>query len=100
MKCEECELLLARGEVNVEAEAHAMACPKCRALAELGANAAAMRALADEVIPPAPMPERRAPNQWWKWSSTAAAIIFTLGAGWWFSRPAKPPHMVNIDVKV
>jgi hypothetical protein len=57
-----------------------------------------MRALGEEAMPPVRMPERGFP--WWKWSSAAAALIITLGAAWWASRPVKPPHIVSIDVKV
>ncbi len=41
MKCEECELLLAQNEVEVDhaVEAHVNGCPNCRSLrAELQAN--------------------------------------------------------------
>jgi hypothetical protein len=37
---------------------------------------------------------------WWKWSSAALALIVTLVAAWWISRPAPAPHIVSIDVKV
>jgi hypothetical protein len=37
---------------------------------------------------------------WWKWSSAAVALIVTLVAVWWASRPPKPPGIVSIDVKV
>jgi hypothetical protein len=99
MKCEECELLLAQEEISAEVEAHLAGCPNCRSLAaELRTNLEAMRELADEVMPAVTMPERGVP--WWKWTSAAAAVIITLGAAWWASRPAKPPQIVSIDVKV
>jgi hypothetical protein len=100
MKCEECELLLAQDEINPEVEAHVAACPNCRSLAaELLANAHAMRALGAEAVPVAPLRIRPA-IPWWKWSSAAAALILTAGGTWWASRPAKPPQIVSIDVKV
>jgi uncharacterized membrane protein YjjB (DUF3815 family) len=37
---------------------------------------------------------------WWKWSSAVAALIVTATGTWWASRPAKPPSIVSIDVKV
>ncbi len=103
MKCEECELLLAQNEIGPEVKEHLAACPNCRSLlAELQANSHAMHALGEEVMPavilPRTRPERGIP--WWKWTSAAAAVIITLGAVWWASRPVKPPHIVSIDVKV
>jgi hypothetical protein len=101
MKCEECELLLAQHEDEVDraVEAHVAGCPNCQSLwVELRANAPALRALAEEVMPPVTVPERGFP--WWKWTSAAAALIITLTAAWFASRPAKPPHIVSIDVKV
>lgn len=111
MKCEECEPLLARGEVGSEAEAHLAACPSCRSLAaELRANAHGIRALGEEVPPPARMRERGLHtwnpgwnpwrNPWRKWSSAAAALIATLAAAWWTSRPSKPAQIVSVEVKV
>jgi hypothetical protein len=99
MKCEDCELLLAQEEINPEVEAHVAGCFGCRSLAaELQANAHAMRALGQEVLPPVTMPERGVP--WWKWTSAAAALIITMGGAWWASRPPKPPQIVSVDVKV
>jgi hypothetical protein len=101
MKCEECELLLAQNEVEVDhaVEAHVNGCPNCRSLrAELQANVPALRGLAEEVMPPVTAPERGFP--WWKWTSAAAALIITLTAAWFASRPVKPPHIVSIDVNV
>src|ERR1700694_2144540 len=99
MKCEECELLLAQDEISPEVEAHVATCPDCRSLAaELQANAHAMRALGQEVMPAVTIPRRGTP--WWKWSSAAAALIITLVAAWWASRPPNPPRMVSVDVKV
>ena len=101
MKCEECELLLAQNEVEVDhaVEAHVAGCPNCRSLrADLQANARALRGLAEEVMPPVRAPERGFP--WWKWTSAAAALIITLTAAWFASRPAKPPHIVSVDVNV
>ena len=100
MTCEECELLLAQDEIDQEVDAHLAGCPNCRSLAaELQANAHAMRALGEEVIPAAQVQHRPA-YPWWKWTSAAAAVVITLGAAWWASRPAKPPQIVSIDVKV
>ena len=100
MTCQECELLLAQNEIDPEVDAHLAGCPSCRSLAdEVQANAHAMRAMGEEIILVAPV--RLRPSQpWWKWTSAAAAVIITLGAAWWASRPAKPPHMLSIDVKV
>lgn len=99
MSCEECELLLARDEVGPEVEAHLTGCPSCRSLAaELQANAHAMRALGEEVLPPVTM--RASGIPWWKWTSAAAALIITLTGAWWTSRPAKSPQIVSVDVKV
>jgi hypothetical protein len=99
MTCQECELLLAQNEIDQEVDAHLAGCPNCRLLAdELQANALAFRAMGQEVMP-APVPHRPA-HPWWKWSSAAAAVVITLGAAWWASRPAKPPQIVSIDVKV
>ena len=99
MKCEECELLLAQDEMSSAVEAHLAGCARCRSLAaELQANAHALRSLGEEVMPPVAMPKRGIP--WWRWSSAAAALIITLGAAWWASRPATPPHIVSVDVKV
>ncbi len=100
MKCEECELLLAQDEISAEVAAHVNGCPSCRSLAaELQANAHAMRALGAEPVPVAPL--RIGPAiPWWKWSSAAAALILTAAGAWWASRPAKPPQIVSIDVKV
>lgn len=99
MKCEECELRLAQNQVDPEVEAHLAGCPGCRSLAaELQANARVMRALGEEVLPAVTIPANGIP--WWKWSSIAAAVIITLSGAWWASRPAKPPHIVSIDVKV
>jgi len=100
MKCEECELLLAQNEIGAEVEGHMAGCPNCRSLAaELQANAHAMRALGEEVIPVAPA-RRHAAYPWWRWTSAAAAVVITVAAAWWASRPAKPPQIVSIDVKV
>lgn len=101
MKCEECELLLAQHEVEVDhtVEAHVAGCPKCRSLwLELQANAHALRGLAEEVMPPLTAPKRGFP--WWKWTSAAAALIITLTAAWFASRPVKPPHIVSVEVNV
>jgi len=101
MKCEECELLLAQNEVEVDpaVEAHVAGCPNCRSLrADLQANAHALHALGEEVMPPVTAPERGSP--WWKWTSAAAALIITLTAAWFASRPAKPPHIVSVEVNV
>lgn len=101
MKCEECELLLAQNEVEVDhaVEAHVAECPHCRSLWEdVRANAEVLRALGEEVMPPVTLPERGFP--WWKWTSAAAALIITIGAAWFASWPVKPPHVVSIDVKV
>lgn len=99
MTCEECELLLAQNEIDQEVDAHLSGCPNCRSLAaELQANAHAMRAMGEEGMPPVRIPERGIP--WWKWTSAAAALIITFGAAWWAARPAKPPQIVSIDVKV
>ena len=104
MKCEECERLLAlndvNGDVNPEVGEHVAGCSGCRSLAaELQENAGAMRVLGEEVMPVAPMQLRPA-YPWWKWTSAAAAVVITLGAAWWASRPVKPPQIVSIDVKV
>jgi hypothetical protein len=100
MKCEECELSLAQDEISPEIDSHLAGCPNCRSLAaELQANAHAMRALGAEPVPVAPLRLRPA-IPWWKWSSAAAAVILTCAAAWWASRPAKPPQIVSIDVKV
>jgi hypothetical protein len=100
MTCGECELLLAQDVVSSEVEAHVAGCSGCRSLAaELQANAHALRALGEEVIPVAQV-RLRPSHPWWKWTSAAAALIITLGAAWWASRPAKPPHIVSVDVKV
>ena len=101
MKCEECELLLAQneGEVDRAVEAHVAECPHCQSLwADVQANAEVLRALGEEVMPPVRMPERGFP--WWKLTSAAAALIITIGAAWFASRPVKPPHIVSIDVNV
>ncbi|MBZ5633885.1 MAG: hypothetical protein LAO55_12250 [Acidobacteriia bacterium] len=99
MNCEECELLLAQNDVSSQVDAHVAGCPNCRALAaELQANAHALRALGEEMMPPLTVPERGIP--WWKWTSAAAALIITAGAAWWASRPVKPPQIVSVDVKV
>ena len=100
MTCQECGLLIAQNEIDPEVDGHLAGCPGCRSLAdEVQANAHAMRAMGEEIIPVAPV--RLRPSQpWWKWTSAAAAVIITLGAAWWASRPAKPPHIVSIDVKV
>jgi hypothetical protein len=100
MTCQECELLLAQDEIGPEVETHVAGCGNCRSLAaELQANAHAMRAMGEEVIPAAPIQHRRS-HPWWRWTSAAAAVIITLGAAWLVSRPAKPPHIVSVDVKV
>jgi hypothetical protein len=44
------------------------------------------------------MPQQRVP--WWKWSSTAVALIITSAGAWRTSQPPKPPAIVSIDVKV
>jgi hypothetical protein len=99
MRCEECEPLLAQDEAGSEVEAHLAGCRNCRSLAaELQANAHAMRALGAEVMPPVTIPVPGVP--WWKWSSAAAALIITLTAAWWASRPPKVPQIVSVDVKV
>jgi anti-sigma factor RsiW len=105
MTCQECELLLAQNEIDPEVDAHLAGCTGCRSLAaELQANAHALRALGEEIIPGfvvSTAPVRLRPSQpWWKWTSAAAAVIITLGAAWLASRPVKPPHIVSIDVKV
>jgi hypothetical protein len=105
MTCQECELLLAQNEIDPEVDAHLAGCANCRSLAaELQANAHAMRAMSEEVIPGfvvggAPVRLRPA-YPWWRWTSAAAAVIITLGAAWLASRPAKPPHIVSVDVNV
>jgi anti-sigma-K factor RskA len=100
MKCEECELLLAQNEIDAEVDAHLAGCPGCRSLAaELQANAHALRAMGEDVIPAAPV-RLRPSYPWWRWTSAAAAVIITLTAAWFASRPAKPPHIVSIDVNV
>jgi len=100
MTCGECELSLAQDEFHSELEAHVAGCPGCRALAaELQANAHVMRAMGMETLPAPPI-QIRPEHPWWKWSSAAAAVIITLGAAWWASRPSKPPQIVSIDVKV
>jgi len=103
MTCSECELLLARDESHPEVGAHVAGCPDCRTLAaELQANAHALRALGEEVMPPLTMPAGRLPGwaPWWKWTSAAAALIVTLSAAWWISRPPEPPEIASIDVTV
>jgi len=99
MTCGKCELLLAQDEISPEVEAHVAGCSRCWSLAvELQANAHAMRAMSEEVLPPVTIRESGAP--WWKWTSAAAAVIITLGAAWLASRPARPPHIVSVDVNV
>jgi hypothetical protein len=99
MTCEECELQLAQDDASPEVAAHLAGCPGCRSLAgELQANTHALRALGQEVMPAMTIPTRGTP--WWKWTSAAAALIITLGAAWWASRPPKPPQIVSVDVKV
>jgi hypothetical protein len=99
MKCEECELLLAQDDFDRAIEAHLEECPNCRSLRpELQANAHALRALGEQVMPSVRLPERGLP--WWKWISAAAAVIITLLAAWFESRPVKPPHMVSVAVNV
>ena len=100
MTCQDCEVVLAREERGPEIEAHLADCPDCRALAgELEANAHAMRALGQEALPAAPIRIHPA-YPWWKWTSAAAALVITLSAAWWASRPPRPPEIVSIDVKV
>ena len=96
MTCTECELLLAQDEIGPEVDEHVAGCPSCRSLAlELRANADAMRALGEEVMPAFALQRRSA--GWWKLSSAAAALILTAYGAWWLSRP---PKLVSIDVKV
>src|SRR5579862_774384 len=100
MTCQECELLLAQEDASPEVEAHVAGCPACRSLAdELQANTHALRAMGGEIVPVAPV-RLRPSHPWWKWTSAAAAVIITLSAAWLASRPAKPPHIVSIDVNV
>jgi hypothetical protein len=100
MTCPECQLLLAQNEIDPEVDAHLAGCAGCRSLAaELQANAHAMSAMGEEIFPAAPVQFRPA-YPWWRWTSAAAAVIITLGAAWLASRPAKPPHVASIDVKV
>jgi hypothetical protein len=99
MTCAECELLLAQDEIGSEVEAHVAGCPGCRSFAfEVRANADAMRALGEEVMPSVVMRKRGTP--WWKWGSAAAALILTASGAWWASRPPKPPQIVSVDVHV
>jgi len=100
MTCAECELLLAQEDASPEVGAHVAGCPACRSLAdELQANTHALRAMGGEIVPVAPV-RLRPSHPWWKWTSAAAAVIITFTAAWLASRPAKPPHVVSIDVNV
>jgi len=105
MTCIESELLMGEGEMNEALQDHLTGCSACRILwSELEANRHVLRAMGLETIPAAPIQIHPAHHSnatpWWKWTSAAAALLITLGAAWWASRPVKPPQIVSIDVKV
>ena len=77
MKCEDCELWLAAGEVSAAVEDHLHDCAVCRVLAaDLGANQEALEELRAEELPPLSIkiPRRR----WLYGSAVAAAIVAAL----------------------
>jgi hypothetical protein len=79
MTCHDCELLLSRDEISVEARQHVNACAACCSLAdEISANAAVLREFRDEVLPfhaPAVAP---APRPSWKWAALVPAFVVLL----------------------
>ncbi|HEY2843861.1 MAG TPA: hypothetical protein VGJ09_09430 [Bryobacteraceae bacterium] len=100
MTCAEFEVWMAEGEIHGALQAHLEECAGCKAVwRELEANRHALRAMGLEAVPAAPI-RIRPGLPWWKWTSAAAALILTSGGTWWASRPAKPPQIVSIDVKV
>lgn len=93
MTCNECQLQIFDGELDVAATAHLGMCEDCRELdREVRLNSAALAELRDE-----PVPTERRPRRWQPWVATiaaAAASVFVL----WGPREYPPPPEIKPPV--
>lgn len=79
MTCQECELWLAGGEMDVSVQDHLRVCAGCRALqGELRANALALRSFRDDELPTVKTPERRHAAVPWMSAAAAAALLVLI----------------------
>jgi hypothetical protein len=77
MTCQECELWLAGGEMDISVEDHLRGCAGCRALqGELRANALVLRSFRDDELQVVRTLERRPAVPWM--SAVAAAALLVL----------------------
>jgi hypothetical protein len=89
MTCQECELLLARGEAGASVEDHLRGCVNCRALQEdLQANALALSSLRDDELPRIKAMKRRpALPRRVPWLASAAAAVLLVLIAYQASKP-------------
>jgi hypothetical protein len=88
MRCQDCEIFLAEGEMSAAVQEHLRGCPECRALdQDLRANALALDALRNEELPKVAVkiPRQRRAFPWV--AAAAAAAVFVLA----FFAPRTPP---------
>ncbi len=83
MKCQECELWLAGGEMDASVEDHLRGCAGCRALqVELRENTVALSSLRDDELPGVRTSERRPavarPALPWMSAAAAAALLVLI----------------------
>ncbi len=99
MKCQECELLLAGGEMEGSVEEHLLGCAGCRAFREdLRANTVALNSLRDDELPAVRTPERTPaisrPVMPWMSAAAAAALLVLIAhqASQWRPIVETPPR--------
>jgi hypothetical protein len=78
MTCQDCELILAQGQVTGEVEEHLQRCVECRALShDLLANALALESLRSEELPRVAVQLPRG-RRVFPWVAVAAAAMFAF----------------------
>jgi hypothetical protein len=90
MKCQDCELILAQGQVTSEVEEHLQQCAECRALGQdLLANALVLESLRSEELPSVvvKLPRR---GRVYAWVAVAAAAMFAFALLVPRPQPLKP----------
>jgi hypothetical protein len=105
MTCQECELWLAGGEMDISVEDHLRGCAGCRTLQEdLRTNALALRSFRDDEFPAVKTPERRRAAVPWMSAAAAAALLVLIAHQVSQWRPIVEtlprPHVVTDPVTV